>query len=122
MEGYNIFKGIYKTEEKEYDYEIHYKYFIKDNKNTLYKRVMQVSNGENPRQKAEMLKRSGFDIEISGNDIYLKCAKKECEKPGSKPKFSKNKILNPIAKYFFFAWILRLILFIPEYYPVIPFF
>jgi len=112
MKGYNIFKGIFKTGEKEYDYEIHYKYFIDNGRNILYKRVMQVSTGEDPGQKAEMLKRSGFDVKVSDNDIYLKCTKEEREKSASK--FSTNKVLNPMAKYFFFVWGIKFVVSLPE--------
>ena len=111
MKGY-VLKGIFKTKNHKYNYEVHYRYFEKEHEKTLYKRVLHISKDEDAKEKAEMLKKAGFDIELFENDIYLKCNEDEQLSERFK-KINNAKILNPVIRHMFIFWSIRFIAFLP---------
>jgi len=113
MKGF-IVNGIFKSKNHEYGYKVHYKYFKEDGEKVLYKRVMHISEGEDPNKKTEMLKKAGFNIKLFENDIYLKCKKDEYVNDISE-KIDKLKLLNPIIRYLLFIWAIKFVIYIPEY-------
>lgn len=76
MKGYvknGMFMKMFREKCNHYNYKVYYKYFEKGGDKILFKRVMHISKPYDAKQKAEMLKKVGFEIELFQNDIYLRC-------------------------------------------------
>jgi len=107
---------MFREKRNHYNYKVYYKYFEKGGDKILFKRVMHISKPYDAKQKAEMLKKVGFEIELFQNDIYLRCDNDKHLHEGLK-RGSNVIVLNLILRCLLSLWLFIVVVNISKIVP-----